>query len=313
MAIGQETTVDGIERLSSTGIRVLIIGAGVAGLGAALECWRKGCEVTVLERNAEPSSAGENNPRPRNHEIEASRDAEHASGDFFTLPPSALANVKYYPRMVDEYNSQVFNCTTSLWSPSGKLLFTRYPEWRRDKPAHPAPTLDVSFLNMRSKWAKMQLNQLQRCGVPVNFGQTVESVHESQDQVIVRTKDGKEYSCDVCMLANGVATKMPGFETEGAMHVVDSGYAAARVAFPRTAIKKDSPAYDIVKDVPEHPDFRVYVGSDVHLILFLTADHVGWVFTHKVRPFTSTFLESMTDASSERRHRSRVLEHSSSS
>ena len=55
----RKTNVDGVERFSPNGIKVLIVGGGVGGLGAALECWRKGCEVTVVERSSELSVVGE--------------------------------------------------------------------------------------------------------------------------------------------------------------------------------------------------------------------------------------------------------------
>jgi thioredoxin reductase len=57
-----ETVVDGVHRLAENGIRVIIIGAGVAGLQAALECWRKGCDVVVLERAKELSPLGKSHP-----------------------------------------------------------------------------------------------------------------------------------------------------------------------------------------------------------------------------------------------------------
>lgn len=41
-----------------TGIEVLIVGTGLAGLVAALECIRKGHTVTVLERNSNINTAG---------------------------------------------------------------------------------------------------------------------------------------------------------------------------------------------------------------------------------------------------------------
>ncbi len=41
-----------------TGIDVLIVGTGLGGLSAALECKRKGHEVRVLERNADINVAG---------------------------------------------------------------------------------------------------------------------------------------------------------------------------------------------------------------------------------------------------------------
>jgi monoamine oxidase len=42
----------------STGIDVLIVGTGLAGLVAALECTRKGHNVRVLERNDTINTAG---------------------------------------------------------------------------------------------------------------------------------------------------------------------------------------------------------------------------------------------------------------
>jgi 2-polyprenyl-6-methoxyphenol hydroxylase-like FAD-dependent oxidoreductase len=41
-----------------TGIDVLIVGTGLAGLVAALECTRKGHSVRVLERNSDINTAG---------------------------------------------------------------------------------------------------------------------------------------------------------------------------------------------------------------------------------------------------------------
>lgn len=42
----------------NTGIDVLIVGTGLAGLTAALECTRKGHNVRVLERNSTINTAG---------------------------------------------------------------------------------------------------------------------------------------------------------------------------------------------------------------------------------------------------------------
>jgi monoamine oxidase len=42
-----------------TGIDVLVVGTGLAGLTAAIECTRKGHSVRVLERNSTINTAGE--------------------------------------------------------------------------------------------------------------------------------------------------------------------------------------------------------------------------------------------------------------
>jgi NADPH-dependent 2,4-dienoyl-CoA reductase/sulfur reductase-like enzyme len=53
-----EEIVDGVKRFPRNGIKMIVVGAGVGGLGAALECWRKGCDVVVLERSERLSPMG---------------------------------------------------------------------------------------------------------------------------------------------------------------------------------------------------------------------------------------------------------------
>ena len=47
-----------VESYPPTGIDVLIVGTGLAGLTAAIECIRKGHNVQILERNATTNTAG---------------------------------------------------------------------------------------------------------------------------------------------------------------------------------------------------------------------------------------------------------------
>lgn len=49
---------DGVKRAPVNGIKAVIIGAGVAGLQAALECWRKGIDVVVIEKSEKISPHG---------------------------------------------------------------------------------------------------------------------------------------------------------------------------------------------------------------------------------------------------------------
>ena len=50
--------VDGVTRYPPSGLNVLVVGAGPGGLFTALECWRKGHSVQILEKTTEPSSIG---------------------------------------------------------------------------------------------------------------------------------------------------------------------------------------------------------------------------------------------------------------
>ena len=46
--------------MPETGIDVAIMGAGIGGLWAALECWRKGHKVRIFEKTKAPDTHGNN-------------------------------------------------------------------------------------------------------------------------------------------------------------------------------------------------------------------------------------------------------------
>ena len=50
--------VDHVLRYPPSGLRVLIVGAGPGGLLAALECWRKGHDVEIIEKASHLTSIG---------------------------------------------------------------------------------------------------------------------------------------------------------------------------------------------------------------------------------------------------------------
>ena len=57
---------DGVVRYPPTSVKVVIVGGGISGLFAALECWRKGHDVQVIERGANVSDAGKGCPHDNN-------------------------------------------------------------------------------------------------------------------------------------------------------------------------------------------------------------------------------------------------------
>jgi NADPH-dependent 2,4-dienoyl-CoA reductase/sulfur reductase-like enzyme len=49
--IHETIIVDGVLRYPPTGTKVVIVGGGPGGYHTALECWRKGHDVELLEKN----------------------------------------------------------------------------------------------------------------------------------------------------------------------------------------------------------------------------------------------------------------------
>lgn len=192
--------------------------------------------------------------------------------------------------MYRDYHHKVYDCSVHCYAPSGKELVNMTPEWKRPGVTTAAPDVDVSFIKRRTDFAQMQLDQLQRLEVPVFYGDRVVSVAEEADRVVVTTEAGRTYRGDVCVGASGIGSMVPGFDAGPQVQVQDSGYAVARAAFPRGAVEEGSPASSLLASVDRKPEFRTYVGKDLHLILFLTADWVGIAFTHPVCVETIYYL-----------------------
>lgn len=192
-----------------------------------------------------------------------------------------------------EYHRNVYDCSIHVYSPSGVPLHSIDPEWKRPGIVHAAPDVNISFLSRRPVYAQMQLDQVHRLNIPVHWGENVVSVCEQDENVTVTTASGKNFICELCVGANGIGSVIAGFDTGPEIAVQDSGYAIARLAFPRSAIHDGSPASSLMKTIDIRPEFRTYVGSDIHLILFLTPDWVAFAFTHPVSNTVSrSYLQS---------------------
>ncbi|KAK2612041.1 hypothetical protein QQS21_002006 [Conoideocrella luteorostrata] len=233
--------VDGIERYPSTGKKVIVVGGGNGGLQAALECWRKGFEVEVLEKQDQISPLG----------------------DFFSVSPPGVATLKYYPSMKADYENN--QCTGKLktLAPNGKMLWEGQWEWARPGAHHAAPDIKMCFAIRRPVFTKIQLDQVNRLGIPVHFGADAIQVteHEDGNGVTVTTKAGEKYISDVCIAADGMHS---GFyrSREDTVKVGDSGYAISRVAYAIDKIEPGSLAEGIANDGTQ---FRNYCGSGFHM------------------------------------------------
>lgn len=207
-----------------------------------------------------------------------------------------MTTLKDYPSMFADYHKNVYDCSIHVYTPSGSPVKSTVPEWKRPGVVSSAPDVNISFLKRRPEYAKMQLDQVKRLGIPVRFGVRVVSVREEPDCVFVKTADGEEIEGDICIGSGGIGSNVEGFATGERPAVQDSGYAIARVAFPRDVIDPDSPASSLLKDIEKEPQFRTYVAEDVHLILFLTKDYVAWCFTHPVLSSSKESWHNLHDA-----------------
>jgi 2-polyprenyl-6-methoxyphenol hydroxylase-like FAD-dependent oxidoreductase len=76
-----------LNRSEKNGISVLVSGAGVGGLMTALECWRRGFDVRIIERTK----------------------GVVTTGDSFTIGYTAVQAFKNWPFMEDENEKIAYN------------------------------------------------------------------------------------------------------------------------------------------------------------------------------------------------------------
>lgn len=206
-----------------------------------------------------------------------------------------MTTLKEYPSMYADYHRDVFDCSISIWRPNGQCVKRTMPEWTRAPAESAAPDVKISFIKQRPVYTKMLYDQCVRLGIPVLFSQPAKSFIEYENHVVVVTADGTKHTGDVCVAADGIGTSFTKSLEVSQAPVLDSGYAVARAAFPRDTIRPGSLAEALLKDVEEQPEFRTILGEDLHLILFLTHDHVAFAYTHEVSQMTGYEVQQSTD------------------
>ena len=95
----ETVVVDGVLRYPPIGLKVLIVGGGPGGYFTALECWRKGHDVKLLEKNDSNLPIGMfgrallSNPGTN----------VFIKGDIVFLSPSGWSTLKNYTSMLKLY------------------------------------------------------------------------------------------------------------------------------------------------------------------------------------------------------------------
>ncbi|KAL6232651.1 hypothetical protein BDW75DRAFT_232613 [Aspergillus navahoensis] len=132
-------------RHPSTGITVLVIGAGMGGLMMALECWRNGHDaVGTIERNEGPVY----------------------SGDIIVMQPPAVSIIRHWPDMLHDMEAEQVHVVVSYETHDGRHIYGPTVPFFND-PKHLA-TRKCPFVapaQVRRKFYRMLLRQVARCGL----------------------------------------------------------------------------------------------------------------------------------------------------
>jgi 2-polyprenyl-6-methoxyphenol hydroxylase-like FAD-dependent oxidoreductase len=209
-----------VMRYPETGINVLIAGAGLGGMTCALECWRKGHTVRILDRSPGPVFTGDN----------------------IQIQPSAILFLRHWPEMGYEIEENQYDVAMSYYKQTGELIWGPAPPMFND-PQHLEGRRGFPSVNAhsRTKLYRAILKQAERVGIQVEWGCKAVEYWEDLDQGVggLVLENGEKRSADIVVAADGLRTRtntiVPGMPKD----LTTSGRAIYRAAYPVEYALKD--------------------------------------------------------------------------
>ncbi|KAF6802973.1 FAD-binding domain protein [Colletotrichum musicola] len=250
----ESTVVDGVLRWPSTGINVVVAGGGPCGYLNALECWRKGHNVTVLEKNTQNSTIG----------------------DVLFIGPSALCTLKNYPSMLKEYESYSWDSYWSFRRLDGSQIIPplEFEHNRADVEPHAAWPLRIRTMLSRPGLTQMLYDQCQRLGIPVTFGVNIVDYVEDVEAgtATAVADDGRRFTGDVVVAADGLGTKSHKIVTGEVIRAVPTGFVICRIFYPLSA-ENNPKLYDLL-GAQKRAESRAISGENFHCVMGVSSDHI---------------------------------------
>lgn len=235
-----------------SGIRVLIIGAGFAGLTAAIECTRHGHECLVLE---------------------SYRSSNVQLGDIISFGSNSGRIFQRWPGVPEQLDPIVHksDCLRyKYWD--GEDIYTQY--WGTEQENY-----GTRYNGHRGEIHNIVFQYALKQGIDIRLGQQVSEYFEDDSSASV-ISNGERITADVILAADGVRSKartmVLGYEDKPK----PSGYAIYRAWMTTEELAKNA----LTKDLVIHGDSHYgWLGPNIH---FLAATIKGgkefsWVCTHK--------------------------------
>ncbi|KAH7929062.1 monooxygenase [Leucogyrophana mollusca] len=238
----------------STGIKVVIVGAGYGGLGCAIECIRKGHDVVVLEKFSELK----------------------IQGDILSLGPNA-------GRILARWGLH-----DKIWPICGHHPGLNLHNYKGEKIRFQASVQPLfgaySYNGHRAEIHQVLFDHAVSLGVRIRMGQEVVSYWENDERkssgVVLR---GGEYiEADLVVAADGVRSQARRYILGYNDKPKTSGYALYRAWFDaaENGVDKDPLTNYLCTDGDV---FYGWIGQDVHMLASSSRNGktISWVITHK--------------------------------
>ncbi|KAI1151221.1 putative monooxygenase [Nemania diffusa] len=231
-----------------SGTRVLVVGAGFAGLTAAIECHRKGHSVTLLEKFPELKLLG----------------------DIISFGPNSSRIFGRWPGVaerMDALSQRADGLVIKDWR--GETLLKQ--TWTAEQ-----EEFGTRYDGHRGEFHETVYKHALESGVDVRLGARVEDYFESDAEAGVVLEGGERITADVVLAAEGVRSRgrkiVLGYEDRPKA----SGYAVYRTWFDADEIAKDPDLRFFTDNGDKHVAWLDFIAASVK-----NGKDFSWVCTHK--------------------------------
>ncbi|KAI7211915.1 putative MAK1-like monooxygenase [Hortaea werneckii] len=241
-----------LDKRTQTGIQVIVVGAGFAGLTAAIECIRKGHSCLVLESY-----------RNTNVQLGDIISFGSNSGRIFQRWPGVPEKLAPICHVSD-------HITFNDWK--GEHIYTQY--WGSEE-----ENFGKRYNGHRGQIHKILFDYAIEQGVEIRLGQQVSEYWENDDEAGV-ISNGDRISADVVLGADGVRSKARTLVLGYDDKPKPSGYAVYRAWMDSAELAKNELTKDMVVNGDTHTG---WLGPDIHFLAASIKDgkEFSWVCTHK--------------------------------
>ncbi|GAP88862.2 putative monooxygenase fad-binding protein [Rosellinia necatrix] len=249
-----------------TGIDVLIVGTGLAGLTASIECVRKGHNVRMLER----------------------MDDINTAGDMYFMGHSATQFFRHWPELRDEYEKiSMSNAWMETFKHSGERTIPAMKVSDRLRRAGMDPNTPPGTFQMRPLVYGMFVRQVGRLGVQIQFGKRVVGYAEdgARRKAVAITDRGERFEADVVIAADGVGSKSQSL-VGGEVRARSSGRAMWRAAFDSKHLDGNADAKEffgrMAGENNDEPMIRTFLGPGTYALALTRPGTIIWIMNHDV-------------------------------
>jgi len=235
-----------------SGIHVLIVGAGFAGITAAIECVRHGHTAQILE---------------------SYKSTNVQLGDIISFGSNSSRIFKRWPGIpekLDPICHRSEKLEYRYWN--GEHIYTQY--WGTEE-----ENFGKRYNGHRGEIHKIIYDYAIELGIDVKLGQKVSEYFETDTEVGV-VSNGERILANVVLGADGVRSKARTLVLGYNDDPKPSGYAIYRAWMDSTELAKNDLTKDLVINGDSHTG---WLGPDIHFLAasIKNGKEFSWVFTHK--------------------------------